>query len=53
MSLLRKGNLAENRTLSEIEVSLLTGVYILRLSVLYSLQMADRSKFINRFFNRI
>jgi len=30
-SLPRKGNLTENRTLSEVEVSLLTGVCILRL----------------------
>jgi len=31
LSLLRKFNLTENRTLSEVEVSLLTGVCILRL----------------------
>jgi len=31
LSLLRKVNLTENRTLSEVEVSLLTGVCILRL----------------------
>ena len=31
MSPLRKGNLTGNRTLSEVEVSLLTGICILRL----------------------